>query len=316
MTRTSPQSEQDSAAARDAAGGDCPPDQPLLTCPPLVLVTGPSGAGRTTAINALEDLGFEAIDNLPLRLVPGLVDAGGADRPMVLGLDPRNRDFSTEALLEIIDMLSVRKSFASTVLYLDAEPEVLLRRFSETRRRHPLAPAESPEVGVARELDLLQPVRAQADVVIDTSELNVHQLRAEVERAFAPKGRQLAVALHSFSYKRGVPRNVDMVFDCRFLANPYWEPALRAHDGRDAVVQDYVMADARFQGFFDRVLDLTLSLLPAYREEGKSHFSIAFGCTGGQHRSVTLAETLAKALARAGQQVSIRHRELPGQLMK
>ncbi|MCG7624135.1 RNase adapter RapZ [Epibacterium sp. Ofav1-8] len=284
--------------------------------PPLVLVTGPSGAGRTTAINVLEDLDFEAIDNLPLRLVPGLVDAGGADRPLVLGLDPRNRDFSTEALVDLIDRLKARRSFETTVFYLDAKPEVLLRRFSETRRRHPLSPAESPELGVARELDLMRPIRDRADMLVDTSELNVHQLRAEVEQLFAPKGRMLAVALHSFSYKRGIPRSVDMVFDCRFLANPYWDPALRDYDGRDQVVQDHVRADARFQGFFDRVLDLTLSLLPAYREEGKSHFSIAFGCTGGQHRSVTLAETLAKALAREGQQVSIRHRELPGQQLK
>lgn len=285
--------------------------------PPLVLVTGPSGAGRTTALNVLEDLDFEAIDNLPLRLVPGLVDAGGADRPLVLGLDPRNRDFSTEALIDVIDLLKSRRGIETTVVYLDARPEVLLRRFSETRRRHPLSPAESPELGVSRELDLMRAIRDRSDVIIDTSELNVHQLRAEVERVFAPKGgRALAVALHSFSYKRGIPRSVDMVFDCRFLANPYWEPALRSHDGRDVEVQDYVMADAKFQGFFDRVLDLTLSLLPAYREEGKSHFSIGFGCTGGQHRSVTLAETLAKALARAGQQVSIRHRELPGQPLK
>ncbi|NKW78561.1 RNase adapter RapZ [Rhodobacteraceae bacterium R_SAG7] len=287
-----------------------------VTEPPLVLVTGPSGAGRTTAINVLEDLDFEAIDNLPLRLVPALVAAGGADRALVLGLDPRNRDFSTEAMVDMIDMLKARRGLKTTVLYLDADAEILLRRFSETRRRHPLSPAESPELGVSRELDLMQPVKERSDVVIDTSDLNVHQLRAEVERLFAPSGRRLAVSLHSFSYKRGIPRNVDMVFDCRFLSNPYWEPALRVHDGRDQEVQEYVMSDARFQGFFDRVLDLTLSLLPAYREEGKSHFSIAFGCTGGQHRSVTLAETLAKALAREGQQVSIRHRELPGQQLK
>ncbi|MBU3032679.1 RNase adapter RapZ [Tritonibacter mobilis] len=284
--------------------------------PPLVLVTGPSGAGRTTAINVLEDLDFEAIDNLPLRLVPALVNAGGADRPLVLGLDPRNRDFSTEAMVDMIDMLKARQGIKTTVLYLDAQADVLLRRFSETRRRHPLSPAESPELGVTRELDLMRVIRERSDVVIDTSDLNVHQLRAEVERLFAPKGRTLAVALHSFSYKRGIPRSVDMVFDCRFLANPYWEPELRAHNGQDKEVQDYVMKDARYQGFFDRVLDLTLMLLPAYREEGKSHFSIAFGCTGGQHRSVTLAETLAKALAREGQQVSIRHRELLGQQLK
>lgn len=311
MTLTEVQHSPD--AAPDTCGDTTDPTPGRL---PLVLVTGPSGAGRTTALNVLEDMSFEAIDNLPLRLVPGLVDGGGVDRPMVLGLDPRNRDFSTEALLDVMDMLSARQSFVTTVLYLDADPEVLLRRFSETRRRHPLAPAESPEVGVTRELDLLQPVREQADLVIDTTELNVHQLRAEVERLFAPAGHSLAVALHSFSYKRGIPRNVDMVFDCRFLANPYWQPDLRAHDGRDEVVQDYVRADEKYQGFFDRILDLTQSLLPAYRAEGKSHLSIAFGCTGGQHRSVTLAETLAKALAREGQRVSIRHRELPGQQLK
>ncbi|CUH79039.1 glmZ(sRNA)-inactivating NTPase [Tritonibacter multivorans] len=292
------------------------PSHSATAAKPLVLITGPSGAGRTTAINALEDLGFEAIDNLPLRLVEALVDSVGYDRPMVLGLDPRNRDFSTAALLDVIAMLTARADLEFTAVYLDAEPEVLLRRYSETRRRHPMAPAESPELGVKRELDLMRAIREEADVVIDTSDLNVHQLKAEVERIFAPGGRDLAVTIHSFSYKRGLPRNVDMVFDVRFLANPYWEPALRPHNGQDKPVQDYVRADARFADFFDRVLDLTRSLLPAYRAEGKSHFSIAFGCTGGQHRSVTLAETLAEALAEDGQQVSIRHRELQSQQQK
>lgn len=311
MTPTDPrpQAQTDPGAAADDTLA-------VALRPRLVLLTGPSGAGRTTAINVLEDLGFEAIDNLPLRLVRGLVEAGGIDRPMVLGLDPRNRDFSTEAICEVIDVLTTQQGFDTTVFYIDAEVDVLLRRFSETRRRHPLATQESPEVGVARELDLLRPVRQRADVVVDTSELNVHQFRAEVEKIFAPAGRALPVSIHSFSYKRGIPRNVDMVFDCRFLANPHWVPSLRALDGRDTAVQEHVFADEKYQGFFDRVLDLTRSLLPAYREEGKSHFSIAFGCTGGQHRSVTLAETMAKALAQDGQQVSIRHRELPGQPLK
>lgn len=282
----------------------------------LVLITGPSGAGRTTAINALEDLGFEAIDNLPLRLVAALVDSAGHDRPMVLGLDPRNRDFSTAALLDVIAMLSARSELDFTTVYLDADAAVLLRRYSETRRRHPMAPAESPELGVKRELDLMRAIREEADVVIDTSELNVHQLKAEVERIFASGGRDLAVTIHSFSYKRGLPRSADMVFDVRFLANPYWEPALRACNGQDKPVQEYVRADPRFADFLKRVLDLTRSLLPAYRAEGKSHFSIAFGCTGGHHRSVTLAETLAEALAEDGQQVSIRHRELQSQQQK
>lgn len=277
----------------------------------LVLVTGPSGAGRSTAVHVLEDLQFEAIDNMPLTLIPRLLEGPGPDRPLALGVDTRNRDFSTAGLVELIATLTERPGIALTVLYLDCRSEVLLRRFSETRRRHPMAPAESPETGVTRELELLVPIRRRADILIDTSDLNVHQLREEIERWFAPGGdTRLAVSVQSFSYKRGLPRGIDMVFDCRFLRNPYWQPELRDRDGRDPEVTAHVAADPRFAPFFDRVLDLTRLLLPAYVEEGKSHLSIGFGCTGGQHRSVAMAETLAKALAVAGQQVSIRHREL------
>lgn len=207
-------------------------------------------------------------------------------RPLALGIDTRNRDFSTAALLDLIDTLGGQTSANLTVLYLDCDRDVLLRRFSETRRRHPLAPAESPEIGIDRDLDLMAPIRELADILMDTSDLNVHQLRAEIERWFAPEGeRRLAVSVQSFSYKRGVPRGVDMVFDCRFLSNPYWNPPLRDLDGRDAAVGTHIRGDKRFSPFFDRVLDLSRLLLPAYQEEGKSHLSIAFGCTGGQHRS-------------------------------
>ncbi len=281
----------------------------------LVLVTGPSGAGRSTAIHVLEDLGFEAIDNLPLRLVPRLLDGPrpGLDRPLALGIDARNRDFSVGVFFEVMEELRAKGSVELTMLYLDCGTDVLLRRFSETRRRHPLAPAENPETGVARELDLLMPIRDRADILIDTSELNVHQLRAEIEGWFAPEGgAHLALSVQSFSYKRGLPRSIDMVFDCRFLANPHWNRALRPLDGRDSRVSAHVMDDPLYQPFFDRVLALTELLLPAFVKEGKSHLTIAFGCTGGQHRSVTLAESLAKALAQSGQQVSIRHRELEG----
>ena len=285
---------------------------PRQTGPRTVLVTGPSGAGRSTAINVLEDLGFEAIDNLPLRLLPRLMEHATLDgRPMALGIDARNRDFSVAGLIQAIDRLAADDDAALSVLYLDCRADVLLQRFSETRRRHPLAPAESPVEGVTRELDLLMPIRARADTLIDTSDLNVHQLRAEIETLYAPgRGRALAVSVQSFSYKRGLPRGIDMVFDCRFLANPYWQADLRTRDGRDARVRDHIAADPRFAPFFERVLDLSRLLLPAYVEEGKSHLSIAFGCTGGQHRSVALAEALAAALAQDGYQVSIRHREL------
>ena len=281
----------------------------------LVLVTGPSGAGRTTAIRALEDLGYEAIDNLPLTLMPRLLD-GAVERPLAIGIDVRNRDFSTNALIAFIDGFAAKDGAAPLeVLYLDCRADVLIRRFSETRRRHPLAPAESAAQGVERELDLLGPILARADILIDSSDLTPHDLRAEIERLFATtKGQTLAVSINSFSYKRGLPRGMDMVFDGRFLQNPYWRPELRGLDGREPAVADYVRADKRFDSFFEKVLDLTQMLLPAYIEEGKAHFSIGFGCTGGQHRSVALTETLAKALAQNGWQVSIRHREIERRL--
>lgn len=276
-----------------------------------VLVTGPSGAGRSTAIRALEDMGYEAIDNLPLSLLPRLLDDGGPDKPLALGIDVRNRDFSTNALIEAIDRGAHVKSAPLQVLYLDCRAEVLQRRFSETRRRHPLAPAESPDEGIAREFDLLGPIRARADILIDTSEMSPHDLRKELESWFAAKDEgHLAVTVQSFSYKRGLPRGLDMVLDCRFLRNPYWEASLRTLDGRAPEVADYVKGDPRFTEFSSRVIDLAQMLLPAYVAEGKAYLSIGFGCTGGQHRSVTMAETLAEALAQAGWQVSIRHREL------
>ncbi len=277
----------------------------------IVLVTGPSGAGRSTAIRVLEDLGFEAIDNLPMGLLLHLLEGPENDRPVALGIDARNREFSTIGFIELAAKLRRMEQVDMSTLYLDCSDEVLLRRFSETRRRHPVAADASPETGVRQEKELLAPIREFADMLIDTSPLNVHQLREEVERWFAPQsGRHLAVSIESFSYKRGLPRGLDMVFDCRFLANPYWRPELRAEDGRNPDVARYVQSDANYAPFFDQVVDLLRHLLPAYRAEGKAHLSVAFGCTGGQHRSVATAEAVAKALAEEGQQVAIRHREM------
>lgn len=277
----------------------------------LVFVTGPSGAGRSTAIHALEDLGYEVIDNLPLSMIPRLIEGTPLHRPVALGVDPRNRDFSAAALTELIDRLTRDARVQLQILYMDCAPAELIRRYSETRRRHPMAGDQTPGEGIAREIDLLAPIRARADHLIDSTDLSPHDLRAEVAAFFALAGSGgLSVSVQSFSYKRGLPRGVDFVLDCRFLANPHWVAALRARDGRDPEVAAHVTADPRFAEFFTRMHGLVEFLLPAQLGEGKSHLAIAFGCTGGQHRSVVVAEKLAEVLADAGWAVSKRHREL------
>jgi UPF0042 nucleotide-binding protein len=277
----------------------------------IVLVTGPSGAGRTTTINALEDLGYEVIDNLPLSLVDRLTEGAPLTRPVALGLDVRNRDFNATALIELIDRLTRNPGVALEVIYLDCRPDELIRRYAQTRRRHPLAPAETPAQGIEREIDLLAPIRVRADVLVDTTEMSPHDLKAEIGRWFGRgEASRLAVSLQSFSYKRGLPRGVDMVFDCRFLTNPHWVPGLRELDGRDPRVAAHVEGDPRFAAFFDKLAELVQFLLPAQLQEGKAHLAIGFGCTGGQHRSVVVAEKLAKRLAEQGWPVAKRHREL------
>ena len=275
----------------------------------LILVTGPSGAGRTTAIHVLEDAGYEAIDNLPLSMMARLLETG-TDRPLALGIDVRNRDFSVDALLSLTGKLRSDPGIAVRLLYLDCAPDALVARFSETRRRHPLAPSEDAETGVARELSILDGVADHADIVVDTTSLTVHDLKDEVLRWFARDARQLALSVQSFSYKRGLPRGLDMVFDVRFLSNPHWVSGLRGGTGRDAAVRAHVTADPKFADFFARMSGLVLSLLPAYREEGRAHLAIGFGCTGGRHRSVAVTEMLVETLAEQGWQVSKRHREL------
>ncbi|OJY33751.1 MULTISPECIES: RNase adapter RapZ [Gemmobacter] len=277
----------------------------------IVLVTGPSGAGRSTAIHALEDLGYEVIDNLPLSLIPRVLDGPPLGRPIALGIDVRNREFSATALIELVDTLTADPWVDLELLYLDCAPAELIRRYSETRRRHPLAAAETPALGIDREIDLLAPIRVRADHLIDTTEMSPHDLKAEIAEWFRGEGAPgLAVSLQSFSYKRGVPRGLDMIFDCRFLNNPHWQPELRALDGRNPQVAAYVADDPRFQEYTSKLRDLILFLLPEQTAEGKAHLSIGFGCTGGQHRSVAVAEFMANALAEAGWAVSKRHREL------
>jgi len=283
-----------------------------LTAQNLVLVTGLSGAGRTTAIAALEDLGFEAIDRMPLALIPRLFEGSPLPQPIALGVDAKTRGFSAGALADLVARFARDPRIAMEVLYLDCAPETLLRRYSETRRRHPSAPSEHPSDGIGREIDLLAPIRDAADTVLDTTDLTPHDLRAAMARMFGGDTGDagLSVSVQSFSYRRGLPSGVDLVFDCRFLRNPHWDQKLRAEDGRNPDVAAHIVADPRLEPFFQQVHDLVRFLLPAHKEEGKSHLGIALGCTGGKHRSVYMAERLAKTLAEGGWRVSKRHREL------
>lgn len=277
----------------------------------VVFVTGPSGAGRTTVINTLEDLGFEAIDNMPLSLATRLLEGPPPERPMALGVDPRTRDFNADKLAEVVAHLAQEPQFEPELLYVDCDVVTLRRRYSETRRRHPLAPDSDPSIGIARERDLLAPLRSTASILIDTSNMTPHELRDEVARQFSSEGTPgLSLTVTSFSYRRGLPNGADLVFDCRFLRNPHWDADLRAKDGRDADVHAYIAQDARFECFVSQIKDMINLLLPAFRDEGKTHLTVAFGCTGGKHRSVAMAEILAAHLAEGGWRVSKRHREV------
>ncbi len=280
----------------------------------IVLVTGPSGAGRSTAINVFEDMGFETIDNMPLSLLPDLLSGQTNGRQIALGVDIRTRDFSVGSVLDIHEEIKHIEGFDSTILFLDCDTDALVRRYSETRRRHPLTPDETPKFGIEREKKILSTLRLRADVLIETTNLSPHDLKQELKNWYGDAdAKHLAITLHSFSYKRGTPRGIDMIYDCRFLNNPFWDKSLRIMDGTDKEVVDYVKSDIRFDEFFERLLGMCEFLLPAYIDEGKAHFSLGFGCTGGQHRSVCIAEVLGKSLADSGWHVSIRHRELERQ---
>lgn len=277
----------------------------------VVFVTGPSGAGRSTTIHALEDLGFEAIDNLPLSLLPRLLEGAPPSRPLALCIDPRTRDFDAHELIAAYERLEADPAYTADLVFIDCEPATLQRRYSETRRRHPLAPDADPADGIAMEREMLAPLRSRADVLIDTTTLTVHRTRDEVVRLFdSTRAPGMAIQIMSFSYRRALPIGADLVFDCRFLRNPHWDPDLRAMDGRQQAVQSYVSQDARFEAFWSQINAMLDLLLPAFKEEGKSHLTVAFGCTGGRHRSVSLAEMTASSLAQKGWQVSKRHRDV------
>ena len=279
----------------------------------VVLVTGLSGAGNSTVLKALEDLGYEAIDNLPLVLA-GAVMGRSEDRvrPIAIGIDSRTRDFTAASLHEQLVALRGRPDLAVQMIFVDCDDDVLQRRFTETRRRHPLAVDRPVVSGIQQERAILMPLRDQADRLIDTSMLTIHDLRRLVETEFglAP-GTGLFVIVTSFSYRRGLPREADLVFDVRFLENPHWDPDLRPLTGLDERVQRYITADPDFTTFFDGLIGLLGPLLPRYNREGKRYLTLAVGCTGGKHRSVFVTERLAAWLRSMGLRVGVVHRDIP-----
>jgi UPF0042 nucleotide-binding protein len=279
---------------------------------PVVVVTGLSGAGKSSVLRALEDLGFEAIDNPPLRVVGELLggDSAGA-APLAIGIDARRTDFDGAAAERLVAGLRARADLDVTLFFLIAEDEVLLRRYTETRRRHPLAPQGRVSDGIARERTLLEPLGAAADIVLDTSALAPAELRAMIEAQFGGDNQSaMTVGIVSFSYARGLPREADLVLDVRFLRNPHYVDALRPLTGQDPAVDAYVAADPDFGAFWGRMTGLLDALLPRYVREGKKYLTIAFGCTGGRHRSVAVAERMAAHLRAQGWRATVVHREI------
>ncbi len=277
----------------------------------VVLVTGLSGAGNSTVLKALEDLGYEAIDNLPLALADAVMGRS-EDRPIAVGIDCRTRDFTAASLLEQLVALRGRPDLSVRMIFVDCDEEVLQRRFTETRRRHPLAVDRPVVSGIQQERAILMPLRDQADRLIDTSMLTIHELRRMVETEFGlAAGASLFVIVTSFSYRRGLPREADLVFDVRFLENPHWDLDLRPLTGLDQRVQQYIAADPDFTAFFDGLIGLLGPLLPRYNREGKRYLTLAVGCTGGKHRSVFVTERLAAWLRGMGLRVGVVHRDIP-----
>ena len=302
----------DGAAGAPATPAEQAPDAAAGAMAPrrLVLVTGLSGAGHSTALDTLEDLGYETIDNLPLELLQASL-AGAGRRPMALGIDIRSRNFAVDPLLAWVERLNADPAYDVTLLYLQCDDEVLCRRYSETRRRHPLALDRPLIDGISAERRLIAALNARADLVIDTSSLTPGDFRTVLTGHLGLENAPgMAVFVMSFSYRLGLPRVADMVFDVRFLSNPHYQAALRPLTGRDPKVASYIREDPGFTPFYQRIKEMLLPLLPRYEAEGKSYLTIAFGCTGGRHRSVMLAESLAEELRRAGRQVTLLHRDL------
>src|SRR5437660_89076 len=279
----------------------------------LVIITGMSGSGKASVLKAFEDLGYYCVDNLPVGLIPRFAELAGQSAEIertALVVDVREGR-QLEELPAIVK--SVRRMIATKVIFLEASDSVLLRRYSETRRPHPLGTHSPVKASLAAERRHLRHIRAMADLVIDTSKFNVHELRSHIIELFQKKekGRNILVSFVSFGFKHGVPDDADLMFDVRFLPNPHFVPEFRPLTGRHPKVAKYIRSFPQTTEFIQRISDLLIYLLPHYIHEGKSYLTIAFGCTGGQHRSVMISEDVARRLKKAGYRVKVVHRDSP-----
>ncbi|MBT6032354.1 MAG: RNase adapter RapZ [Kordiimonadaceae bacterium] len=283
----------------------------------VLLITGMSGAGKSRTFSVLEDIDYEAIDNLPINLLPSLVDLALKSDPdrsnpaLAIGVDARTRNFQPDKIVNVLNQLREQAHISIKILYFDCSNEILASRFTETRRRHPLAKDRPVSDGIIRERQMMEVIKAQSDYVFDTSEITNLDLRRMLSQHFErAQGEGLNISICSFGYPKGLPRDADLVFDMRYLKNPHYVDKLKQKTGQNSDVGDYIMKDPVFDRSWDKVSSLILTLLPEYKKEGKSYLTIAFGCTGGRHRSVFIAEKMTKLLKEKKYKVNLHHREL------
>ena len=277
----------------------------------LIIVIGQSGAGRTTVIHILDDQGFDTLDNVPVHLIPRVASRELVDKPLALGLDIRSKSFSVQNLMKEISNWEALSRSRVVILFLQCSLDILIKRFSLTRRPHPVPGEDSLELSIKRELNLIAPLRDKADLVLDTSNTSPNELRLKLGSFFPlANNRNIQIILQSFSFRKGSPSGLDMIFDCRFLKNPNWEDDLKNLNGTDTEVKNYLYKDKSWESFNNSLIEMMSTIIPSFEREGKSYLSIGLGCTGGQHRSVFVAEQLFEHLLDKDYDVKILHTTL------
>lgn len=279
----------------------------------VILVTGMSGAGKTVALKTLEDIGFEAIDNLPLSIIPHLTsNVESLKKSVAIGIDIRSRDFDADYFINTTLPRIKERNPGARILFLECDDEILLRRFTETRRKHPISDDRPIMDSIYNERSIMSRLKEQADIVLDTTDYSLNELRNWIKNNFSiDKKDNFFIKINSFSFKKGLPRDSDLVFDMRFLKNPHYVPELRPLTGKSEKVAEYIQTDLSFASIYSKIGSLISELLPRYMEEGKTYLNIAIGCTGGKHRSVFVAEKLYQDLLHNQYHVSLAHRDIP-----